>query len=91
MKNIAYQPTDGLSYDPSEEKYWDPEALDKEIALIREGERGIARPGEHELAIGLQGQRGIGVALLPDYLVPTSERRLTLPTYFKDAHPTGAS
>src|SRR5947207_9708759 len=30
-KNIAYQPTDGLSYDPSEAKYWDPEALDKEI------------------------------------------------------------
>src|SRR5919197_756752 len=30
-KNIAYQPTDGLCYDPSEEKYWDPEALDKEI------------------------------------------------------------
>jgi Fe-S oxidoreductase len=30
-KNIAYQPTDGLSYDPSEEKYWDPDALDKEI------------------------------------------------------------
>src|SRR6059036_2053226 len=30
-KNIAYQPTDGLSYYPSEAKYWDPEALDKEI------------------------------------------------------------
>ena len=30
-KNIAYQPTDGLSYDPSEEKYWDADALDKEI------------------------------------------------------------
>jgi len=30
-KNIAYQPTDGLSYAPSEAKYWDPEALDKEI------------------------------------------------------------
>src|SRR6266704_3348144 len=30
-KNIAYQPTDGLSYDPSEAKYWDPEALGKEI------------------------------------------------------------
>src|SRR5438093_4758185 len=29
--NIAYQPTDGLSYAPSEAKYWDPEALDKEI------------------------------------------------------------
>jgi len=30
-KNIAYQPTDGLSYDPAEEKYWDPVALDKEV------------------------------------------------------------
>lgn len=30
-QNIAYQPTDGLSYDPAEEKYWDPDALDKEI------------------------------------------------------------
>jgi Fe-S oxidoreductase len=30
-KNIAYRPTDGLSYDPAEEKYWDPVALDKEI------------------------------------------------------------
>ena len=30
-KNIAYQPTDGLSYDPTEEKYWDAAALDKEI------------------------------------------------------------
>jgi len=30
-KNISYQPTDGLSYDPSEEKYWQPEALDKEV------------------------------------------------------------
>jgi Fe-S oxidoreductase len=29
--NIAYRPTDGLSYDPTEEKYWDPAALDKEI------------------------------------------------------------
>ena len=30
-KNIAYQPTDGLSYDPTEKKYWDSDALDKEI------------------------------------------------------------
>jgi Fe-S oxidoreductase len=30
-KNIAYQPTDGLSYDPAEEKYWDAAALDEEI------------------------------------------------------------
>lgn len=30
-KNIAYRPTDGLSYDPSEARYWDHEALDKEV------------------------------------------------------------
>lgn len=30
-KNIAYQPTDGLSYDPAETKYWNPAALEKEI------------------------------------------------------------
>ena len=30
-KNIAYHPTDGLSYDPTEEKYWDATALNKEI------------------------------------------------------------
>jgi Fe-S oxidoreductase len=29
--NIAYTPTDGLSYDPAEEKYWETEALEKEI------------------------------------------------------------
>ncbi len=30
-KNLAYRPTDGLSYDPSEARYWDPEALGKEV------------------------------------------------------------
>jgi glycerol-3-phosphate dehydrogenase subunit C len=30
-KNIGYKPTEGLSYDPVEEKYWDPVGLDKEI------------------------------------------------------------
>jgi glycerol-3-phosphate dehydrogenase subunit C len=30
-KNIAYKPTDGISYDTAEEKYWDPIALDKEV------------------------------------------------------------
>lgn len=29
--NISYQPTDGLSYDPTEEKYWDEGALRKEV------------------------------------------------------------
>lgn len=29
--NITYRPTDGISYDPAEEKYWDSAALDKEI------------------------------------------------------------
>jgi hypothetical protein len=28
---IAYQPTDGLSYDPAEPRYWDPAALAKEV------------------------------------------------------------
>ena len=28
---ISYQPTDGLSYDPKDELYWDAEALSKEI------------------------------------------------------------
>jgi Fe-S oxidoreductase len=31
LGNISYQPTDGLSYDPSEQKYWDNDALSKEI------------------------------------------------------------
>jgi len=30
-KRISYQPTPGLTYDPSEPKYWDPAALDGEI------------------------------------------------------------
>jgi glycerol-3-phosphate dehydrogenase subunit C len=30
-KNIAYKPTDAISYDPTERKYWDPEALHKEV------------------------------------------------------------
>jgi glycerol-3-phosphate dehydrogenase subunit C len=29
--HIAYQPTAGMSYDPTEEKYWDPAALQGEI------------------------------------------------------------
>ena len=29
--NIAYKPTDGISYDPAEQIYWDKEALDKEV------------------------------------------------------------
>jgi len=28
---ISYQPTDGLSYEPSEARYWDPAALAKEV------------------------------------------------------------
>jgi glycerol-3-phosphate dehydrogenase subunit C len=34
--NISYQPSDGLSYDPAEEKYWDKGALDKEIRRVFE-------------------------------------------------------
>jgi glycerol-3-phosphate dehydrogenase subunit C len=30
-KPISYKPTDGLSYDPEEPKYWDKGALDKEV------------------------------------------------------------
>jgi Fe-S oxidoreductase len=29
--NIGYAPTDGLSYDPADQKYWESEALEKEI------------------------------------------------------------
>lgn len=36
MSNISYMPTDGLSYDPSEEKYWDADALQSEITRIFE-------------------------------------------------------
>ncbi len=35
-KNISYRPTDGLSYDPSEAKYWDEAALGKEITRVFE-------------------------------------------------------
>ena len=35
-KQISYQPTDGLSYDPSEAKYWDEDALGKEIERVFE-------------------------------------------------------
>ena len=31
QRPIAYKPTDGLSYEPAEARYWDPEALQKEI------------------------------------------------------------
>jgi Fe-S oxidoreductase len=33
-RQISYLPTDGLSYDPSEEKYWDEDALDKEVERV---------------------------------------------------------
>ena len=31
--NISYRPTEGLSYDPAEPKYWDPAALQQEVLL----------------------------------------------------------
>ena len=31
QKRISYQPTPGLSYDPSEAKYWDRAALEGEV------------------------------------------------------------
>ena len=33
---ISYKPTDGLSYDPNEKKYWDEELLNKEIERVFE-------------------------------------------------------
>jgi Fe-S oxidoreductase len=35
-KPISYQPTDGLSYDPEDQKYWDDDALDKEVQRVFE-------------------------------------------------------
>ena len=34
--NISYKPTDGLTYDPSEAKYWDPNALQDELTRVFE-------------------------------------------------------
>ena len=33
LEVIAYAPTDGLTYNPNEPKYWDNEALNKELTL----------------------------------------------------------
>jgi len=30
-KPVSYQPTDGLSYDPEDKRYWEPAALQKEV------------------------------------------------------------
>ena len=35
-KAVSYQPTDGLTYDPTEPKYWDEAALDKEVTRVFE-------------------------------------------------------
>ncbi len=35
-RRISYQPTAGLSYDPSEDKYWDAEALEQEVERVFE-------------------------------------------------------
>jgi len=34
-KRISYQPTPGLSYDPSEARYWDPAALGAALGAWR--------------------------------------------------------
>jgi Fe-S oxidoreductase len=34
--NISYMPTDGLCYDPTEEKYWDADALQQELTRVFE-------------------------------------------------------
>jgi glycerol-3-phosphate dehydrogenase subunit C len=36
MGNISYQPTQGLTYDPSEPKYWDESALNEELTRVFE-------------------------------------------------------
>ena len=36
MSNISYQPTDGLTYDPTDEKYWDESALQEELTRVFE-------------------------------------------------------
>lgn len=36
QKPISYSPTEGLSYDPSEQKYWQPELLEKELTRVFE-------------------------------------------------------
>ena len=35
-ERISYQPTDGLSYDPNDPKYWDRRALDGEVTRVFE-------------------------------------------------------
>ena len=35
-ERISYLPTDGLTYDPSDERYWDREALAKEVTRVFE-------------------------------------------------------
>src|SRR5678815_5897589 len=35
-KRISYLPTDGLSYNPSDPVYWNPEALQKEVTRVFE-------------------------------------------------------
>lgn len=35
-KPISYQPTDGLTYDPEDPRYWEDDALDKEVQRVFE-------------------------------------------------------
>jgi glycerol-3-phosphate dehydrogenase subunit C len=35
-KSISYSPTDGLTYDPEDPKYWEDDALDKEVERVFE-------------------------------------------------------
>jgi len=35
-RGVSYQPTDGLSYDPAEAKYWEKDALDREVERVFE-------------------------------------------------------
>jgi glycerol-3-phosphate dehydrogenase subunit C len=36
VKPVSYSPTDGLTYDPEDPKYWDDDALDKEVQRVFE-------------------------------------------------------
>jgi Fe-S oxidoreductase len=36
QSHISYKPTDGLSYDPEEPRYWEPGALQKEVTRVFE-------------------------------------------------------
>ena len=58
-KPISYMPTDGLSYDPEEPRYWDAAALDAEIRRIIDDGYQRARDilGGNEVLLKLLAER----------------------------------